>query len=109
MDWRSGVRTRVNLALFPAARYARGQAKMDHEALRLLIQRKVRDGRLPHVRTARVWIGHSHREVCVACDTRLSKEQLLMESTTPTSDSRALQFHVHCFQIWDSERRSGSA
>ena len=78
---------------------------MDHEALRLLIQRKVRDGRLPQVRIPRVWIGHSRREMCVACDTRLLKEQLVMEGTAATADRRALQFHVHCFQIWDSERR----
>ena len=79
---------------------------MDHEGLRLLIQRKIRDGRLPHVRISRVWIGRSQREMCVACDTMLSKEELLMEGTTVRSDRKALQFHVHCFQIWDSERRN---
>jgi hypothetical protein len=80
--------------------------EMDRETLRLLIQRKLRDGRLPHDRIARVWSGRSHRELCVACDTMLSKEQLLMEGTTARSGRKALRFHVQCFQIWDSERRS---
>ena len=78
---------------------------MDHEVLRLLIQRKVRGGRLPHDIT-RVWSSPSDKEMCVACDTILSKEQLVMEGTTLRSGRRALQFHVRCFQVWDSERRT---
>jgi hypothetical protein len=99
-----GVRTLVNLALFPPPDIR--EATMDHEVLRLLIQRKVRDGRLPHDRIPRVWSSASDKETCVACDTILSKEQLVMEGTTVRSGRRALQFHVRCFQVWDSERRS---
>ncbi len=91
----------MNLALFPLPNIR--EAKMDHEVLRLLIQRKVRDGRLPHDSITRVWSSASDNETCVACDTILAKEQLVMEGTT---GRRALQFHVRCFQIWDSERRS---
>ena len=81
---------------------------MDHEALRLLIQRKVRDGRLPHDTITKVWSSPSAGETCRACDTILSMDQLVMEGTTLTTGRRALQFHVQCFQIWDSERRSAS-
>jgi hypothetical protein len=94
----------VNLAPFPPPNT--GEAKMDHEVLRLLIQRKVRDGRLPHGSISRVWSSASDNETCVACDTILAKEQLVMEGTTVRSGRRALQFHVRCFQVWDSERRS---
>jgi hypothetical protein len=94
----------VNLAPFPPANT--GEAKMNHEVLRLLIQRKVRDGRLPHHSISRVWSSASDKETCVACDTILAKEQLVMEGTTVRSGRRALQFHVRCFQVWDSERRS---
>jgi hypothetical protein len=99
-----GVRTLVNLAPFPPPNT--GEPKMDHEVLRLLIQRKVRDGRLPHDSISRVWSSASDKETCVACDTILAKEQLVMEGTTVRSGRRALQFHVRCFQVWDSERRS---
>jgi hypothetical protein len=95
----------VNLAFVFPPPHGR-EAKMDPEVLRLLIQRKVRDGRLPHDSITRVWSSPSDKEMCVACDTILSKEHLLMEGTTLRSGTRALQFHVRCFQVWDSERRS---
>ena len=94
----------MNLAPLPPPNT--GEAKMDHEVLRLLIQRKVRDGRLPHDSISRVWSSASDKETCVACDTILAIEQLVMEGTTVRSGRRALQFHVRCFQVWDSERRS---
>jgi len=69
------------------------------------IQRKIRDGRLPHDGITKVWSSPSAGETCDACDTILAKDQLVMERTTRAPGRRALQFHVRCFQIWDSERR----
>jgi hypothetical protein len=43
----AGVKTPVNLA-HVSGRLATWEATMDQESLRLLIQRKIRDGRLPH-------------------------------------------------------------
>jgi len=43
-----GVESPVNLA-------CRVEATMDQETLRLLIQRKIRDGRLPHHSIRRIW------------------------------------------------------
>jgi hypothetical protein len=79
---------------------------MDQESLRLVILRKLRDGRLPHDRLTRVWSSPSDGEMCDACDAILSKEQLLMEATTLVPPGRRpIQFHVRCFQVWDHERR----
>lgn len=77
---------------------------MNHEALRLLIQRKIQDGRLPQDSITRAWGSPSDGEMCDACGTVLSKDQLLMEGST--QGRRSLQFHVACFQIWDAERRA---
>lgn len=80
---------------------------MNHEALRLVIQRKLQAGRLPYDTITKAWGSPSDGETCDACDTVLSKEQLLMEGTT--RQRRSLQFHVQCFKLWDEERRTARA
>ncbi len=77
---------------------------MDPQTLRLLVRRKLRDGRLPHDGIRRVWSGPSDGEKCDACDTVLAKNQLLMEGVTLDLGRRPLQLHVRCFQVWDHER-----
>jgi hypothetical protein len=77
---------------------------MDQESLRLLIQRKIRDGRLPRHGIRRVWSGPSTGETCDACDAPVAMDQLVMEWTTLAPGGKAFKFHVRCFQIWDSER-----
>jgi len=91
----------VNLAPFLPSLPERPH--MDQEGLRLLIQRKLRDGRLPHDRVTQVWGSPSDGETCAACDTVLTMAELVMEGTT---HGRNLQFHVRCFQLWDDERRN---
>ena len=76
---------------------------MDHERLSLLIQRELRDGRLPHDRVMQVWGGLSDGETCAACDTVLTKAELVMEGTM---HGQHLQFHARCFQLWNDERRN---
>jgi hypothetical protein len=85
---------------------ARTASSMDQESLRLLIRRKLRDGRLPHDGLKKVWSSPSDGETCNACDTILSKDQLVMEGVTVDLGRRPLQLHVRCFQIWDHERRA---
>jgi hypothetical protein len=59
---------------------------MDHEVLRLLIQRKVRDGRLPHDSIFQgLEVAPATRRRASPCDTILAKEQLVMEGTTVRS------------------------
>ena len=82
------------------------EATMDQESLRLLIQRKIRDGRLPHDGIRRVWSSPSAGETCDACDTTVSIDQLVTEANTRAPGRRAFKFHVRCFQTWDSERRA---
>jgi hypothetical protein len=50
-------------------------------------------------------------EQCNACDTRITKEQLVMEGIASTlsdrpKDQKPVQFHVKCFYVWDAERRA---
>ena len=54
----------------------------------------------------RVWSSPSDGETCDACDTVLSKDQLVMEGVTLDLGRRPLQMHVRCFQVWDHERRA---
>ncbi len=79
---------------------------MDQEFLRLLIQRKIRDGRRPHDGIKKVWSSRSDGETCDACDVILSKDQMLMEGVAMDLGRRPLQLHVRCFQVWDHERRA---
>ena len=66
---------------------------MDQESLRLLIRRKLQNGRLPH-----------DGETCEGCDAILSMDQMLMEGVSMDLGRKPLQLHVRCFQIWDHER-----
>ena len=77
---------------------------MEAEALRLLIRSKLNDGRLPY-NGMEIWGGPGDGEQCAACDTRITKEQFVMEgiASTPT-DEKPIQFHVTCFYVWDAER-----
>jgi hypothetical protein len=76
---------------------------MDQDRLRLLIRRKIQDGRLP-LSVSKVQGSPSAGEKCDACEATLSLEQLLLEVTT--SDGRYVQLHVHCHQVWDEERQA---
>ena len=78
---------------------------LDNEALRLLVQRKLRDGRLPHDRFPVVWSGPSDGETCDACDVLLTEQQVLMEGIRGCK-TPPVYFHVRCFQVWDHERRA---
>jgi hypothetical protein len=47
--------------------------------------------------------GPSNGEVCDACETLIT-DQLVMEGIADGS-KRAIQMHLHCFALWDEERR----
>jgi hypothetical protein len=79
---------------------------LNAEALRLLVRRKIRDRRLPHDGIRTVWSTPSDGETCDACDTVLTKDQLLMEESPLDLGRKPFQMHVRCFQIWDHERRA---
>lgn len=73
------------------------------ESLRILIREKLESGVLARNSIHRVWGGPGNGEICVACDTTIAQSQFVMEGIG--EHLKALQFHVVCFSIWDSERR----
>jgi hypothetical protein len=76
---------------------------MEQTALRLLIQSKLADGRLPQNSIPRVWGGAGAGETCDACEDLISKAQFVMEGVS-TTGGKGIQFHVACFHLWDEER-----
>ena len=100
--WRSGVETRVNLALY-RRRVPKGPL-LEPISLRALIRQKLSDGRLPQNSMPRVWGGPSNGETCDGCDEVIGKAQFVIEGVSTDLTKRALQFHVSCFHLWDSER-----
>jgi hypothetical protein len=76
---------------------------MDQPFLRLLIQEKLADGRLPRAPIPRVWGGPGHGETCDGCGETVTHAQLVMEG--PDAKGRGVQFHVGCFHVWDVERQ----
>ena len=79
---------------------------MDQNALRLLIQSKLADGRLPQNSIPRVWGGAGAGETCDACEGIVTKDELVMEGISLADGRKAVQFHVACFHLWDDERRA---
>ncbi|PYN41274.1 MAG: hypothetical protein DME00_32265 [Candidatus Rokuibacteriota bacterium] len=75
------------------------------ESLRTLIQGKLVSGVLPGQDCAKVLGGPSNGETCDACRDTVEKNQLVMECVGEHYP-KTLQFHVRCFYIWDSERRT---
>jgi hypothetical protein len=78
---------------------------MDPVPLRLLIQRKLDDGRLPHNSIPRIWGGPGDGEACDACEEIVPTNQLLMEGIA-IDQRRPVQFHVKCFYLWDEMRKA---
>jgi hypothetical protein len=78
---------------------------MDEEVLRRVIRRKLQSGRLPYDGIRTVWSTPSDGETCDACDTVLTRNQLLMEAVLLGLGKRSIRMHVRCFQMWDFEKR----
>jgi len=76
------------------------------QSLRTLILQKLRSGLLPGQECTKVFGGASNGELCHACDEAIATNQLVMDCIGEHYP-KTLQFHVRCFYIWDSERRTG--
>jgi len=76
------------------------------ESLRLLIRSELASGALPGHDCTKVFGGVSNGEICDACREAIAKGQLVMDCIGEHYP-KTLQFHVRCFYIWDSERRTG--
>lgn len=78
---------------------------MDVEAIRLLIRQKLQDGRLPHDRATRFWARPGAEQMCDACESPIAKDQMAVEGfALRIGDSKPLQVHAGCYQVWDAER-----
>ena len=82
---------------------------MDKPTLRLLIRSKLADGRLPLNSIPRIWGGPGNGEVCDACETIVTKDELIMEGISLDQGRKPIQFHTRCFYLWDVERRMPAA
>lgn len=80
---------------------------MDKPVLRLMIQEKLADGRLPHDSIPRMWGGPGHGETCDGCGEIVTTTQMVMEGLSTDSGAKdsGVQFHVACFHMWDVERQ----
>jgi hypothetical protein len=76
---------------------------MDQPFLRLLIQGKLADGRLPRAPIPRVWGGPGHGETCDGCGERVTNAQMVVENLDAAGCG--VQFHVACFHVWNVERQ----
>ena len=79
---------------------------MGREDLHLLIRQKLEDGRLPHDRVSRGGGRPADGEKCDACETLITRAQLVVEGITLAGGGRPIQLHVECFQLWNDERRA---
>ena len=61
---------------------------MGIEAIRVVIRRKLQDGRLPLDSMPRLWGGPADGEMCDACDMLITKEQLVITRGAPPRHSR---------------------
>ena len=82
---------------------------MDMPTLRLLIRSKLADGRLPLNSIPRIWGGPGNCEVCDACETIVTKDELIMEGISLDQGRKPIQLHTRCFYLWDVERRMPAA
>ena len=77
---------------------------MDAQSIRVLIRRKLADGRLPHNSIPRVWGGAGAGETCDGCEGIIAKTQFVFEGVSTSEGRPAIQMHVACFKMWDEER-----
>ena len=72
------------------------------EILRPLIRERLTSGVLPGGDCTKVFGGPANGETCDGCGEPVAQSHLVMECVGEHFP-KALQFHVRCFYIWDSE------
>jgi hypothetical protein len=77
---------------------------MDPPILRLRIQDKLADGRLPHDPFPTIRSRQGNGELCDGCEGTVTRAQMLMEIL----DARGCQVQVHvaCYYVWVIERQA---
>ena len=77
---------------------------MEPPLLRLLIQEKLADGRLPSTPIPRIWNGAGTGQICGGCGETITNAQAATGNVDAAGGG--LQFHVACFHVWDVERQA---
>ena len=77
---------------------------IDLDIVPSVIRRRLQDGRLPQGRVWNLNGAEGDGQLCDACGSIVTSDQLAMEGTLSESGGRPLQFHALCFRIWDNER-----
>jgi len=79
---------------------------LDRHAIRVLIQAKLHDGRLPRGSAPRAFGRPGNWEKCAACEETMPKALLMMEVYPQTRNMKAVRFHGDCYALWNEERRA---
>jgi hypothetical protein len=77
---------------------------MEPPLLRLLIQEKLADGRLPATPLPRLWTGAGHGQTCDGCGETITTAQAATGNLDAAGGGG--QFHVACYHVWDVERQA---
>jgi len=77
---------------------------MEHPFLRLLIQEKLADGRLPSAPLPRALGGPGNGQTCDGCSEAVTEAQTVVEHLD--GPGRGVRFHVACFHVWNVERQT---
>ena len=76
---------------------------MEQPLLRLLIQEKLADGRLPSAPIPRVLGGLGSGQTCDGCNETVTHAQPVVENLD--AGGRGIRLHVACFHVWNVERQ----
>jgi len=76
---------------------------MEPPLLRVLIQEKLAEGRLPSDHFPHIRSGQGNGERCDGCGETLTAAQIVMGNLDAAECG--LRFHVACFHVWDVERQ----
>ena len=76
---------------------------MDQPILRVQIQEKVADGRLPHDHFPRIRNGPGNGKICDGCEVTVTRAHMMMEILDV--QGCRIQFHVGCYYVWVVERQ----
>ena len=68
-----------------------------------MVRTKIDAGVLPADLPVKLWAGHGGGELCAVCEEPIVEAQT--EYEVQYVQGPPIKFHIHCHQLWDSERR----
>jgi len=80
----------------------RSGSRLRDTELQLRIIQLIGNGDLPRWTPARIGASHDHRNVCVACDRQIAREDIEYDVHDERT-GRQLNFHLDCCAVWQRE------